>query len=84
MATATQNTVQVTSDHFNRATLKLEGARALVTMIGMLTSEIDGGSGEMPFTGSLMNAAMGGIDSLIESAVDDLLIQPTEVKGGAA
>ncbi len=71
------NTRQIPKDKLDRATLKLSGARALVTVIGMLTAEVDGGSGEMPFTGSLLYSAMGGIDSLIESAVGDL-------EGGAA
>ena len=76
------STRQIPSDKLDRATLKLSGARALVTVIGILTAEVDDGSGEMPFTGSLLCSEMGGIDSLIESAVNDLSIQQTE--GGAS
>ncbi len=66
----------VPMNRFDKATLKLEGAMALTSTMGML---LGGGGGEQPGE-DLINSAMSGIRELIESAVDDLLAK----KGGAA
>lgn len=77
---ATQENTSVTttihSARFNSATLKLEGAQALITCMGIFMSS---DSEEQP-SGMLLNCAMTGIGQLIESAVDDLLAK----EGGVA
>lgn len=74
----------INTDYFNRATLKLEGAQSLVSALGILIGEALDGPGEVPISGMLLNSAMVGIQSLIESAVDDLSEdQKTKVEGSA-
>ncbi len=68
----TDSTIHVGVEHFDSATLKLDGAKSLVSALGILIGE-KGGSGEMPITGLLLNSAMNGIHCLIDSAIDDLL-----------
>lgn len=74
------NVVAVQADKFNSATLKLEGAAALVTAFGIFAGETERDGGEMPLSGSLISKAMSGIELLIEIARDDLL----QREGGAA
>jgi hypothetical protein len=69
-------TTDIDIDQFNTATLKFEGAKALVLCLGIYMS----GDGEDRPSGALLNSAMLGIANLIDSAMVDLL----EKKGGAA
>lgn len=73
------DTVVIPRDRFDKATLKLECAAALVTTFGILSREAEAGEG-IQVSGGVINSAMYGISLLIENAVDDLL----PVKGGAA
>lgn len=68
----------VPMDKFNKATLKLNGARALVSLFGIFAGEVENGE-PIPVSGETINSAMNGIDLLIESAIDDLLA----TEGGA-
>jgi len=67
------STVSVPVNRFNSATLKLEGAKALISALGIFIGETTAGDGEMPVTGSLMSEAMSGIRQLIDCATDDLM-----------
>jgi len=58
---------------FNSATLKLEGAKALISTIGIF---IDEAGEEMPVTGQLLARATNGVRLLIESAETDLMTSP--------
>lgn len=69
---------RVPMDKFDNATLKLDGARALVSMFGIFAGEVENGE-PLPVSGEIINSAMNGIDLLIESAIDDLLA----TEGGA-
>lgn len=68
----------VPADKFDSATLKLDGARALVTMFGIFAGET-GGDKPLPVSEWIISSAMSGIVLLIGSAVDDLLAR----EGGA-
>lgn len=76
-STGAQGAVTIPMDSFDNATLKLEGAQALVIMFGIFASESN--DEQLPVTGSLINRAMSGIGLLIKSAVEDLVA----VEGGA-
>ena len=70
---ADQNSlISVPSAKFNSATIKLDGASAIVSAFGIFIDETVGGDGEMPVTGSLMASAMNGVRLLLDSARDDL------------
>lgn len=69
--------VTIPMDSFDNATLKLDGAQALVEMFGIFASESN--DKQLPVAGSLISRAMSGIGLLIKSAVDDLVA----VEGGA-
>ncbi len=72
----TSSTTTIHNEQLNSATLKLEGAQALIVCMGIFMS---GDQSEQP-SGMLLNSAMYGIGQLIESAVSDLCAK----EGGAA
>jgi len=74
------STICVNGEGFDSATLKLDGAKALVSALGVLMQDAALLNGNIPLGGELINSAMTGISCLIESAVDDLIAdQKSEV-----
>lgn len=70
---ATANSIKTKTEAYDQGLLKLDGAKALLSAIGILGSEI---SPEEGITGALMNSALNGIRLLIESAETDLMTSP--------
>jgi len=64
---ATADSIKIKTEAFNLGLLKLDGAKALLSAIGILGSETEEG-----ITGSLLDSALNGIRLLIESAEADL------------
>ncbi len=63
-------TIQVPDERFDKATLKLEGARSILQTIGILIGNTP--AGKITIAGHVLDSAMTGVDLLIESAVADL------------
>jgi hypothetical protein len=69
----TDSTICVNGERFDSATLKLDGAKSLVSAMGILMHEASLLNGNIPIGGELLNSSMNGIRCLIDSALDDLL-----------
>jgi hypothetical protein len=73
---ATDNSIKTKTTAFNQGMLKLEGAKALLSTIGIFVGESAETGEEMAITGSLLDSALSGIRLLIESAESDLMTRP--------
>lgn len=69
---AAADSIKIQTEAYNQGLLKLDGAKALLSAIGILGSETEEGG----ITGSLLDSALNGIRLLIESAEADLLTRP--------
>lgn len=69
-----ENIVNVPLSKFDDATLKIDCAKSIVEGFGILMSEVK----ESPITGNTINSMMHGVSMLLESAVTDLLANPSD------
>lgn len=69
---ATENfTVKIPGDRFDAATLKLSGAKALVSTLHIFISDI--ADGEIPVSNNLLAEALNGIRLLLDGVGNDLI-----------
>lgn len=59
-------TIAIPCDSFDAATLKLSGAKALITALGIFIGETADGDGEMPISSTLLAESMFGIGLLLD------------------
>lgn len=68
------NTVAVSLDRYDSAILKLHQAKGLATSLGVMAAYFNGPEKEeLPMTGDQIQDSMFGIDTLIRSAIDELM-----------
>jgi hypothetical protein len=73
---ATTDSIKTQTAAYNLGMLKLEGAKSILSAIGIsVYSSVEAGE-EIAVTGSLLASALDGIRLLIESAESDLLTRP--------
>jgi hypothetical protein len=73
---ATADSIKTKTEAYNQALLKLDGAKSLLSTIGIFVGDTTDSEEGMPITGSLLDSALNGIRLLIESAESDLMARP--------